>query len=328
MLAPDVAGVVAPTLAMKSSISRCWVASSSEPLDDAVGGGAGEAGDLGAQLVADCGRRRRRCRRRPWPRARRPRRRAGPGRRRAAPRPGRRPRRAGAGARRRCRRAPGGCAAASASASVLACGRRRRARPGSVSVRSAIAFLSERAGLPEQQAEDDHRGEAAVDELGLLGPAASGGWCSPGRRCRARLLGSRCRPAMTVTWRRSSCDPRAHHVADRLGRPTSASGCCPVASSPARDGDVARPPSRRRPAAAARACSTSAAAAARCSAMRALTSASRSERSASSVGRAASMRCCASARTRPAGPRTRRPRPAAAAVTCVGLARGRRGSTA
>ena len=31
-------------------------------------------------------------------------------------------------------------------------------------------LLDQRAGLPDQQRDDDHRGDAAVDDLGLLGP--------------------------------------------------------------------------------------------------------------------------------------------------------------
>ena len=234
----------APTLAMNSSISCCWVASSSErsttrsaaapasraisarsssPARPAAGGDVGvglglELGDLGVEPGPAVGEQR-----------------LGLG--------------VGLGeqalaARPRCRRAPGGSAPPRP---------RRRALAGGRVVELALdpvgagghRLLDERPGLPDQQADDDHRGEAAVDDLGLLGPQRVMGGVA---LVVDAVLGLRqAMPATsTVVRRRSSADPRAHHVADRLGDGV-------VVGSPAgrqlagRGGDVADGRLDRRP---------------------------------------------------------------------------------
>ena len=111
--------------------------------------------------------------------------------------------------------------------------RRRRARPGSARCGRACAFLSERAGLPEQQAEDDDRGEAAEADLVALGPdpASGSGRCAPRRRRAGRhdalMIGpprsSTSATALRARRPRQGARPVLSSTIRRRRRPTAAS---------------------------------------------------------------------------------------------------------
>ena len=187
--------------------------------------GARQAGDLGAQLVADAAARPRRCRRRRGPRDRRPRCRGGPDRRSAPPRPA-----LSASARMRARSAVdvalgladlrglggGGGLVGGGGVELL----------GSSRCGPLIAFLIVRPGVLPQQEEDDQRGEGAEQRSRALWP----------ERVRRRLRSMSCSPRrqrrpVTAMMLRTVIVPSPRRPTRST---TSASGRRPVASSPAR----------------------------------------------------------------------------------------------
>ena len=274
---------------MKSSIRRCCVASSSEPVTTwstaatdrrAISARSSSptrplrGGDVGVGLR---------------PRARRPRRRGGP-----------RPSAStalglGVGVGEQAR--PLGGDVALGLADLRRLGRRRRPcrRPTSSSsfwirsVRAAIAFLIAGPANFHSSGEDDQRGEAAVDDLGRLRQdRAECVTMWPSSSTPSSSLGGRRDAEADATMPRALIVPSPRSTTPVDDRRLS--GRWPVASSPA-GRRRRRPPRGSASRTAARAASASAAAAARCSASRALTlRRCAAWRSASSAWRAASMR--------------------------------------
>ena len=249
------------------------MASSSERSTTLVGGRRRQPGDLGAQLVGDAAAGRRRCRRRPWPRARRSRRRAGPGRRPAA--------RSAWASASASRRWPLALDVAERLADARRLGLGVGLAPAAESSSSPWTLvgavgerlLGQRPGLPDEQADDDDRGEACRRSSRPLGPDPADATCSPGRRCRARAPRQASGRAGddVVTATLIGRPPRSSTAVDRVvddargvGRPAGRQ-----LAGPWRPRD--RTAASTSACAACRACSASVAAAARFSAMRALT---------------------------------------------------------
>ena len=145
--------------------------------------------------------------------------------------------------------------------------RRRRARPGSVSVRSASAFLTSGPAFQNSRAKMITEASAAVDELGLLGPEPVMGDVALVVDRACALLGG-ARPATAVSEALIAPTPALIDVGDGAVDDASASGSPPGRQLAGARRRRRRRPSRRRPGPPSSACSTSAAAAARRSAMR------------------------------------------------------------